>query len=339
LDIRRFKVKNSITYQELIETLEQMFQLETTKDILIQYRDNESDLITITNDLELNESFLAKKDVILKLELIAGTPREVDVENAKSSLVGNKSGDEIAGYTEFCNSSQDIRVAITDAFNRFVETVSPIIEKFEKNSEMMKAALPNPKAILEQLKPIFESFLNDPSAYVMNPFRSFVNNLDGMLAEIDLWMHQKSSQGAQTEKPTPESGDQSSAESFLRHFKDLYEKVMNEANSFLQGLDDWLAEIGKWMREETEPDPKPEGSDQPFTYSIMRPFKDLYENVINEVENDTTKAEEPQLFEPQMQELRKMGFLDDDQNLAILIQKKGDLLSAVIVLIDSESTS
>jgi hypothetical protein len=345
LDIRRIKVQNSIDYQELVEILQQMFQLDPSKDLLIQYEDNdkEPDLCTITNDLELNEAFNAKKGEILKLILTAGTPRESDPETTKESV--NKSGNETS--EDFCNSSQEVRYFITDAFNRFVESMNPIIENFEKNAEMINASLPNPKAILEQLKPIFESFLNEPSASFKKPFRSFVNDLDRMLAEIDLWMHQKSFQEAEPE-PSTESSDQPSADSFLHPFKDFFEKVMNETKSFIQDLNEWLTtEFDLWTQqkssqdeEEADPEPTPERSDQPFTDSIIRPFKDLFEKVISDVEIDSTKAdvEEVQLFDQQMQELRKMGFLDDDQNLAILIQTKGDLLSAVIVLLDSEST-
>jgi hypothetical protein len=340
LDIRRIKVQNSIDYQELVEILRQMFHLETTKDLSIRYRDNESDLCNITNDLELNESFISKRGEILKLELTAGTPKEFDLENTET-LVSHKSSDLTS---ELCHSSQEIRVAITDAFNRFVEAINPIIQNFEKNTEKIKAAMPNPKAILEQLKPIFESFLNDPSDSVKKPFRSFVNDLDVWLAEVDLWMHQKSFQ--EEAEPTTQSSDQPNAESIIRPFKDFFEKVMNETNSFLQDLDEWLAEVDLWMNqkssqeEEADPEPTREGSEQPFTDSIIRPFKDLYEKVVSEAENDPTTdvEEEFQLFEQQMQELRKMGFLDDDQNLAILIQQKGDLLSTVIVLLDSETT-
>jgi hypothetical protein len=339
LDIRRIKVQNSVDYQELVEILQQMFQLESTKDLSIRYRDNEFDLCNITNDLELNESFLSKKGEILKLELTSGTPREFDLGNTgvEETLVVNKSSDL---KSEPCHSSQEIRVAITDAFNRFVETIA---QNFEKNSEMIKGAVPNPKAILEQLKPIFESFLNNPSDSVKKPFRSLVNDLDVWLAEFDLWMHQKPSQ--EGTEPTTQSSDQPTAESILRPFKEFFEKFMNETKSFLQNLDEWLAGIDLWMNqkscqeEDADPEPTHEESEQPFTDSIIRPFKDLYEKVISEVENDpTTEVEEFQLFEQQKQELRKMGFLDDDQNMAILIQQKGDLLSTVIVLLDAEAT-
>jgi len=285
-----------------------------------------------------------KKGEILKLELTAGTPKavskEFDLENTEETLVNNKSNDMGA---ELCHSSQELSVAITEAYHRFVEAINPIIQNFENNTEMMKAAVPNPKAILEQLKPIFESFLNDPSDSVKKPFRSFVNNLDEWLAEIDLWMHQKSFQVEP--EPATESSDRPNTESILRPLKDLFEKVINETKSFLQDLDEWLAEVDLWalpkssQEEETDPKPTHEGSEQPFTESILRPFIDLYEKVVSEVENDPTKAEveeEFQSFEQQMQELRKMGFLDDDQNLAILIQQKGDLLNSVIVLLDAE---
>jgi hypothetical protein len=280
LDIRRINVQKSITFQELDQLLHNMFQLETTTEISLQYRDNELDLINITSDLELMEAFFAKKGAILKLELAGGTPKPIEVK--------------------ICESSQEI--GVFDDFNRFVATINAY---FEKNAEIISAALPNPKMILEQLKPIFESFLNDPSASAKKKFQSFVQDIDELLAEIDLWMHQKSSKDAEP-KPSSERNEQFNAESILRPFRELYEKILNDTQSFLQDLNDWLEGMDLWVGGETEPTPE-------------------------------VKVHNP--FDQQIQELRKMGFLNDDQNLAVLMQNKGDLLSAVLMLLDSESAS
>jgi len=330
-DIRRIKVQDSIRYQELVEKLQQMFQIAKTNHISITYRDSESDLCNITNDDTLKESFVAKKGEILRLELTIldsiGTKKVDQEESIQQTLVANELGEK-TDPESFCNSSEAID-AITDAFNRFVEAIRPIIENFEKNAEKIKAVVPNPKALLEQLKPIFESFLNNPSASMKIPFQDFLKDLDCWLSEIDLWMHQKPSQETESEP-----SNQPDAESFRRRFKEFCEKFMNEAKSLFQDFEDWFAEK---FPEEAELEQIPESNDQPFTESIVRPFKDLYEKVMSEIESESTEAEgqEIQLFEQQMQELRKMGFLNDEENLLILTQTNGDVLSAVLVLLDS----
>jgi hypothetical protein len=316
LEIRRFKVPYSIEYEELVEILQQTFQLEV--DISIQYRDNESDLCKITNDMELSEAFDAAEDAdVLKLELVTTGCHKA---NAATPL------DSINIVSEEFWSDSEIRSAVTDVYQRFVEAIMPLVETFEKKAGNITSSLPNPKAM-------FESFLNDPSAFAKKPFQAFVNNLDEWLAEIDLMMHQKS------HNETTESNDQPH-EPFIHPFKVFYEKFMNEARSFINDLENFLAQFNqKSEQEESARESTPENSDQPFTDSFIRAYNDLFEyKATNEaVESNTTKSEteEPQLFEQQMQELRKMGFLDDDQNLAILMQKNGHILDSVLALLDS----
>jgi hypothetical protein len=339
-EIRRFEVPFSIDYEELVQTLQQRFMLETTEGLSIQYKDNESDLCTISSDLELNEAFVAKKDAdVLRLELVTDHKENT----SPFDPIHNKSSN--SSFDEFWSDSEEIRDAITSAYQHFVEAISPLIV----NAEKIQASLPSPKAMLEILKPTFESFMNDPSASVKKPFQAFVNNLDAWLAEIDLWAHQKS-QGA-----TPERSDQPNAESFIDPYKVFYEKILNEAKSFFNDLEEWLTQFAQKSEpeEDTARESTPESSDQPFVDSFIRPFKDLYGKVTSEpvvesepvvvesepvvVESDTTKSEveEPPLFEQQMGVLKRMGFLDDSQNLAILMQKNGDLSSAVLMLLDS----
>jgi len=328
LDIRRIQVQD-VNYEELVEILQQMFQLETTEGLCIQYMDLEGDTCNITNKLELDEAFNAKFGEFLKLEL-SFRPQMLTGE---LNLAENTPHDGIS----ICSDIAEIQVAIADSFDHISKTINRIIENLEKNAEKFKDVLPNPKVVLELLKPIVESFLNDPKAFVKKPFQSFLNDLDEWLAEIDLLMHQKPQQ---KEEITPESNDQPNTDSF-NLFRDIYEKFMNETKKILSGLDQWIAEIDLLMHSNPQQKEEiiPESSNQPFADSFIRPFKELYENVISEVEIVTERqAEEPQLFEQQMQELKKMGFLNEDQNLAILIQTNGDLLRAVIGLLEPKKT-
>lgn len=178
------------------------------------------------------------------------------------------------------------------------------------------------------MKSRIESFLNDPSIHFKEPFESFLNEIDKWLVSFDFFM----SKSQQEKEPTPEPGDQSLPDQFR-------ETITNEAKKFLDCIDEWLACMNLMMNQNSQDEESlSETSDHPFATSLIRPLKDLYEKVINKAENKSTEVEEAQLFDHQMQELRNMGFRDDEQNLAILMQTKGDLLRAVIVLLDAEKT-
>jgi len=70
-DIRRVKVSPEIHFPQLVDLLKSMFRYPDSdwECLRLKYEDNESDICTITSEMELREAFDAKKEKVLRLVL------------------------------------------------------------------------------------------------------------------------------------------------------------------------------------------------------------------------------------------------------------------------------
>lgn len=303
-----------------------MFHLGTTEDLTIQYTDNESDLCNITSDLELQESFLAKKGEILKLEISLNKKNPQKEPEHCNQRNGNTS-ENISGilswnwclYFHCFNSSEGFSSSKidTDIFDKIFELVHPIIENLDIKKEAFKETFTRLKSKIE----FFWKETNIQIESIKNPLEPFLHDIDEWLAQIDIFTSEKSRQDQEpnSECKVPDG---------------VYEVITKKVQQFLDTLDQWIADINiNAMNQTTQSEESNlERSDHPFADSLFRHLNEFYDLVINEIQDQFNTVQ----FEQQMQELQKMGFNNDERNFNVLTQTNGDLSSAIALLVDSE---
>jgi hypothetical protein len=93
-DIRRFRIdKNTFNFSQLYKLLKKLYDYDS--DFIIKYQDDEGDMITMGNDLDLEESFRwnternqANTEKVIPLHLVIIQDKKTQVDNNNSSLVG-----------------------------------------------------------------------------------------------------------------------------------------------------------------------------------------------------------------------------------------------------------
>jgi len=162
-DIRRIPIHNDdLTYDELILMMQRVFRgsLDSTEELLLKYRDEDGDLITITDNSDL--SFAIQYCRVLRLSLFPGSR-------------------ELSGGGELVSSSVIGQLReVRDKVNKLLDTLVDTGKK--ENAEVEKAAS---EGGIEETPETVEESHSQVSQGEFDPLGAQVENVEQVSQEVD----------------------------------------------------------------------------------------------------------------------------------------------------------
>jgi len=343
-DIRRVKVSPSISFIELVDLLKSLFRFSESDwvSFSLKYTDDENDLCTVQSEMELREAFHAKKQEVLKLELIRNVQQ---AQQPQSPFWRQPNGQ--ACFMERINQR---RVQITNLHD---EGIAAMDKKnyeeakgiFAKQAEMLrcpwKKSVPLYNiACCEALLGNVDSALAFLSQAIANGYKNVqhmetdedlasLRGLDGfevLLSELRSDVQKKKENRSckwrgrfQEELIKPSCGETKPSEEIKPEVKSSVEFKPEVSPS---------EDIKQEDKEENQPEISFENFINPIIEAIS-PLVEAFGPEIAKVINSPVVQD----YAAELNSLFQMGFTDIKQNLKALMKARGDLSQAVVLLL------
>ncbi|KAG9297690.1 hypothetical protein G9A89_011205 [Geosiphon pyriformis] len=189
--IRRFTVPKSITWPEFEQQVHIIFSLPSSSSILVSYKDEDGDEITVSSDLELNDIILQNAGSTILFRLISTN----EIENASNSLLLQQNQQE---QTQSVSSAIPLESKRHVNFNKSQESISAtprnldpnlLISPFDSENLQEKKKAREIQTVAQKFKKLVDEFRDvlDTNPILVNTNNIMDQILDGVPVNLDSW--------------------------------------------------------------------------------------------------------------------------------------------------------
>jgi len=323
-DLRRITVDSSITLQSLLNLLAE--NVTKNRNIRLTYLDDEADKITLGTDLELREAIrhsLERKLTPLKLTIVDDVPNSIPA----SSL-------PVINDTPVGSVSLVVHEAITCSFCEFPVTgiryKCSLCRNFDlcEECEALEGAHPQDHPLIKIKVPLPATF--QPIHAVMSGIHVARGELEKVLeqpqvVEVREMVADVAAQAAEAARINFNSVKENLEKNLAVNFQQLSNQLLVKANQIRQ---DVLIQLQKEKERVAEIYQEYSATQQSTSAPVATPPPSSPEVSSPEPEPLAAPVAAP-MYNNVLQQLKSMGFLDEDHNLAIVMDNNGNLMASL----------
>jgi len=336
-DIRRVSLEGALSVKEITELAKGLFREALPEPFSLKYKDDEGDSVTITCDQELEEAFRLFKDQGILRLIITSTARPTPPKPQPSPTEHKSALDDLVDA--FSPYIEAIETQLSDVIPKIEEQIKDVFPKIE---EQFKDVLPKMEETFAQAFQKQET-IHPAICDGCNERIRGIRYKCTQCPDFDLCTNcnqlkiHSEHQFQRVDKPTYSRCSRASP------------RRCTSAPAQSPGQDDVQIPL-RVVSQEAIPatplrvvQPAKEPMKPVENAANIAPFRPLtpLRVVKEEPKKEEPKKEEPQKeeptaspFEAKLQQLEEMGFLNRQRNIELLVKWKGDVITAVMDLLE-----